>query len=218
MLLKLLKLVLLLRTGEFRRLTRMIRSHLYSDSLHVGLRRSTAVPFPPPRPRLSLRLREAAPADGELFDPKTRPASDGDPIDAHALLGSGIRTAYVAETKDGEICHLNFVIDASQNDVLAAMYGDLVPPLRSDEALLEAAYTLKRFAGSYSTCCRSSPSVRESRESSGSSPGLRTPKGRCCERSTGPASSGSRRDATRIGSSTGRSASSRSLPQRPTSS
>ena len=141
------KLLLLIRTGQFKRLVRVIRAHLYSESVHVGLRRSTSEPFPPPRPRFSLALREAEPRDRALFDPRTRDHADSELVDAYNLLGTRLLTPYVAETKDGEVCFLNFVVDASQNAVLAGLYGDLFPPLRADEALLEAAYTLEKFIG-----------------------------------------------------------------------
>lgn len=144
---KLRKLAALVRMGQFGRLRRVLRTHLHSDFVHVGLRRSTTEPFPTPRPRLSLELRPVESGDHELFDPRLRHDEDADLVDAYDLLGSGMETAYVAVTKDGEVCHLNFVIDASQNDALEAVYGDLVPPLDADEGLLEAAYTLEQFRG-----------------------------------------------------------------------
>jgi len=133
--------------GQFGRLRQALQTQVHSDYVHVGLRRRTSGPFPTPRPRLSLQLRPVEPGDLELFDPRTRPVEDPDLVDAYDLLRSGMKTAYIAVTKDGEVCHLNFVIDASQNAALEAVYGDLVPSLGADEALLEAAYTLERFRG-----------------------------------------------------------------------
>jgi RimJ/RimL family protein N-acetyltransferase len=144
---KLRKLLALVRMGQFGRLWHVLQTHLHSDFIHVGLRRSTTEPFPTPRPRLSIELRPVEPGDLELFDPRTRSEQDADLVDAYDLLRSGMKGAYIAVTKDGEVCHLNFLIDASQNAVLESVYGDLVPPLRDDEGLLEAAYTLEQFRG-----------------------------------------------------------------------
>jgi hypothetical protein len=145
------QLALLLKSGRFSLVLRTIGRRLYSDHVSLGLRRDTTLPFRVPRPPLSLTVRPIEPDDVPLFVDVTGPeVGRGSIMDrAHAayLMESGVRTCYVAVTREGHVCYMQFLIDPSQNETIRRLYGDLLPPLKADEALLEAAFSLERYRG-----------------------------------------------------------------------
>jgi hypothetical protein len=145
------KLARLLRSGDLSLILRTIGRRLYSDDVSLGLRRDTTLPFRVPRPPLWLTVRPIEPDDvPPLIDVTSPDGKSGgimDRVRAAYLIESGIQTCYVAVTREGHICYMQFLIDPSQNEKLRKLYSDLMPPLRKDEALLEGAFSLERYRG-----------------------------------------------------------------------
>jgi hypothetical protein len=144
-------LVLLLKSRRPSLALKTIRRRLYSDHVSLGLRRDTTLPFRVPRSPLPLTVRPIEPNDVALFvdvtGPEVNEGSIMDRVQAACLMESGVRTCYVAVTRGGHVCYMQFLIDPSQNETIRKVYGDLVPPLEADEALLEAAFSLERYRG-----------------------------------------------------------------------
>jgi hypothetical protein len=140
------KVFLYLRAGQLRVVGRALLRRFYSDNLSLGLRRDATLPFSLPKPGMSLEIRPIEAADASLLSTASLQTHDVG-LQATSLLESGIRTGYVAVTKDGQVCYLQFLVDSSQNARLQALFGGIVPPLAPDEALLEAAFSPPRFRG-----------------------------------------------------------------------
>jgi hypothetical protein len=141
----------LLQSGRFLLVLGTIRHRLYSDHLYLGLRRDTTLPFRIPAPPLSLTVRPIEPGDVPLFA-QIAGAGIGrtsvmDRIRAAHLIESGVQTCYVAATRAGKLCYVQFLVDPSQNGKMRKIFGDLVLPLAADEALLEAALSLEAYRG-----------------------------------------------------------------------
>ena len=142
---------LLLKSGRLSLILGTIRRRLYSDHVSLGLRRDTSLPFSVRRSPLPLTVRPIEPDDVPLFVDVTGPevgrGSIMDRIQIAYLMESGVRTCYVAVTPQGHVCYTQFLIDPSQNETIRRLYGDVVPRLAADEALLEAAFSLERYRG-----------------------------------------------------------------------
>jgi GNAT superfamily N-acetyltransferase len=146
---RLLVLSRLLFAGHLRSLGGVLRKRLLSETVSLGLEREVS-DTAPPSPLRAISLRRLEPEDVPAFtDVSAAGISDEERVPrirAARLIGSGIETCYVA-TIGGEVAYMQYLIDASQNDKLAAAYGDAYPRLAPDEALLESAFSLERFRG-----------------------------------------------------------------------
>lgn len=122
----------------------------YSDSVSIGLRRDLNIPFTGPQAKLPLVVRPLAASD-DLSSLDSAPGLSADEafwrLGQRRLLQSGLQTCYVAVTPDGKPCYMQWVIPASQNHLLRAVFGNLYPVLGPDEALLEGAYTPEAYRG-----------------------------------------------------------------------
>jgi GNAT superfamily N-acetyltransferase len=143
---KLRQAVLLLRSGKLRTIARAAARHVYSDHVALGLRRPVAAPFPTPKPGMALEIRPVSSPDAPLFK-ATAPHRIVEGREATYLLESGIRTCYVAVTKDGEPCYVQYLVDPSQTSKLRTLQRDMLLPLDRDEALLAAAFSPPRYRG-----------------------------------------------------------------------
>ena len=123
---------------------------VYSDSTSVGLRRDLGVPFTPRSAKIPLTIRPIAAGD-DLSFLAPRPGLSGDEafwrLTQRRLLGSGLRTCYLAISPDAKLCYMQWVIPSAQNDGLRRVFGNLYPTLGEDEALMEGAYTIEAFRG-----------------------------------------------------------------------
>jgi len=59
-------------------------------------------------------------------------------------LRKGLSTCYVA-TAEGALCYVQWLIDPSQNELIAREFTGLCPPLSHDEMLLHGGYTFPPF-------------------------------------------------------------------------
>jgi GNAT superfamily N-acetyltransferase len=122
----------------------------HSDSISIGLRRDLSIPFTGPKAKIPLTVRPLAPTDDlSALDPAPGLSPDEAfwRMGQRRLLGSGLRTCYVAIAPDGKFCYMQWVIPASENQRVRAFFGNLYPVLAPDEALLEGAYTPEPYRG-----------------------------------------------------------------------
>jgi GNAT superfamily N-acetyltransferase len=123
---------------------------VYSDSTSLGLRRDLSRPFIPPDAKIPLTVRPLAAGDDlSSLDPVPGlPADEAySRLVQRRLLHSGLQTCYLALTSDGQPCFMQWVVPASENDRLRAIFGNLYPVLGAQEALLEGAYTPQAHRG-----------------------------------------------------------------------
>jgi hypothetical protein len=123
-----------------------LRNWLWHDNLTLGLDYDPRDPVRARVPRLSIEVRPIEPDDIPVFvapPPAEAPRAHAvTRANARHLLESGLQTCYVGVTDDGPV-YMQFLVTADQNERLAAVFGDLFPPLKEEEGLLEFAFTLK---------------------------------------------------------------------------
>ncbi len=123
---------------------------MYSDSTSLGLRRDLSVPFAGPTAKIPFTVRPLAPGD-DLSALEPGPELGAEErfgrLTQLRLLRSGLRICYVAIGPDGKPCYMQWVVPPSENARLRAIFGNLYPTLRPDEALLEGAYTPEAYRG-----------------------------------------------------------------------
>ena len=127
-----------------------IRYRFYSDSVSLGLRRDLRQPFDKPKAKIPITVRPiSANDDMSALDPEPDlpPDEAMSRLGQRRLLGSGLRVCYVAIADDGKPCYMQWAIPAAENDRMRAVFGNLYPELKPDEALLEGAYTPTAYRG-----------------------------------------------------------------------
>jgi RimJ/RimL family protein N-acetyltransferase len=147
MLTNLRKLLWLVSTGRLNVVVALLRRWLYSDATATGLARTLDTPLVARKPRQALTVRPMSPHEQDAFTDTRGASGEGAlvRINARHLFDSGIQTCYVAVTEDGTPCYMQYLIGADQNDKLAEAFGELMPPLAPDEALLEFAFALEQY-------------------------------------------------------------------------
>ena len=147
MLTNLRKLLWLASTRQFDVVLALLRRWLYSDATATGLAFTLDTPLAPRRPRRALTVRPMEPHEQDAFTDPTDARGEGAlvRINARHLFSTGIETCYVAVTDDGTPCYMQYLIGPDQNGKLAEAFGELMPPLAPDEALLEFAFALEQF-------------------------------------------------------------------------
>jgi RimJ/RimL family protein N-acetyltransferase len=122
----------------------------YSDSVSIGLRRDLQVPFTGPTAKIPITVRPLGPSeDLSALDPEPGLSADEAfwRLGQRRLLQSALQTCYVAMAPENRPCYMQWVIPASENDRIKAVFGNLYPVLGPDEALLEGAYTPEAYRG-----------------------------------------------------------------------
>jgi GNAT superfamily N-acetyltransferase len=135
----------LLRAGEWRLVLDGLRHWLYSDFYAYELCRDLTVPIDVPKPAIVRTIRSIERSDVHAFteiDPTREQIGEV----WRRLLASDIQTCYVAVTKEGAPCNMQYLILPSENDKVQGVLGFL-PRLAEDEALLEAGFTLEEYRG-----------------------------------------------------------------------
>ena len=136
----------LLRAGEWRLVLNGLRHLLYSDFYTYELCRDVTVPMDVPKPAIVRTIRPIERSDVHAFteiDP-TREQIGGI---WRRMLASDIQTCYVAVTKEGAPCYMQYLILPSENDKVQGVLEGTLPRLAEDEALLEASLTLEEYRG-----------------------------------------------------------------------
>jgi len=130
---------LLIAQGEAGEVIREFSDRIYSNRVSYLLRRDNSISYRIPEAKIPIVVR---PLDHEDIPSILRER----PVRV-AALKSGLSTCYVAGTEKNEICYMQWLIDSSQNELVASQFKGLCPALSQDEMLLEWAYTFKRFRG-----------------------------------------------------------------------
>jgi RimJ/RimL family protein N-acetyltransferase len=140
----------LMLSGNVAKVWWALNYRAYSDSTSIGLKRDLQVPFRGPTAKIPIGVRPLAAGDDlSAINPEPGLAPDEAfwRLGQRRLLESGLQTCYVAITPDDRPCYMQWVIPASENDRLRAVFGNLYPVLGPDEALLEGAYTPQPYRG-----------------------------------------------------------------------
>jgi GNAT superfamily N-acetyltransferase len=143
-------LVSLVFSRNYRKVWWALSYRLYSDSTSLGLRRDLTIPFRAPEAKIPLSVRPLLSGD-DLSLLNYEPGLTGDEafsrLTQRRLLRSGLHTCYVAVAPDGQVCYMQWLIPAAENERLRRFFGNLYPVLGPDEALLEGAYTPVAYRG-----------------------------------------------------------------------
>jgi hypothetical protein len=135
----------LILSGNLRKALWAIQYRMHSASTSLGLRRDLTVPFTAPSAKIPFVVRPLSPSDDlSTLDPGQPGISSEEMfwrLAQQRLLHSGLQTCYVAIGPDGKPCFMQWVILSSGNERLRSTFGNLYPPLATDEALLEGAFT-----------------------------------------------------------------------------
>jgi len=130
---------LVLAHGKWAWLAEEFTRRAFSTRPLYPLRRDTTTPLKPPQANIPIVVR---PLRQEDIPPIVKQR----PIRLPALR-AGLATCYLATTTQGQICYVQWLIDSSQNELIAREFTGLCPPLSDDEMLLKWAYTFPRFRG-----------------------------------------------------------------------
>jgi hypothetical protein len=118
---------------------REFAGRIFSDRHYYLLRHDTTTPMTVPRAQVPITLRSLRSEDIPLILTERRIL--------HPILHSGLSTCYVSTTLHGEICHVQWLIDPSQNQIVARKFSEVCPVLANDETLLGWSYVFRRFHG-----------------------------------------------------------------------
>jgi hypothetical protein len=129
-----------------------VRRRLHSRVVSIGVRRDLDVyvagdpahdlaAVPPAR--IPLEVRPLRPDDDLSFiadvpglDPRERQMR----LDQRWLMSGDLPTPWVAVGPDGAVCFMTFLLTARDNAAIRARWGDLLPQLQPDEALIEGPF------------------------------------------------------------------------------
>jgi hypothetical protein len=130
---------LVLAHGDWAELAEEFTRRIFSTRPAYLLRRDTTTPLNPPRADIPIVVRSLRREDIPAIV-KERPMR-------LPALRAGLSTCCLAATAKAQICYVQWLIDPSQNGLIAREFTGLCPPLSHDEMLLKWAYTFRRFRG-----------------------------------------------------------------------
>ncbi len=139
----------LLKEGYYSVLYNEIRNRLYSESLSFGLQRDLQEPFEKPDAKIKINVRPLQEEDVETLMGKDVSDNINPRIIAsqQAMLDAKIPTCYVAVTTTDKPCYMQWLIGSEDNDKIQSHFKGVFPPLKPNEALLEAAFGNPKFRG-----------------------------------------------------------------------
>lgn len=126
----------LIKAGKFKLIWAAFIRRINSEALAFGFKKDLSVAHPMPRTLRKISTRVFNSDDEVYF---TDNAND--------RLIFQFQTCYVGVTGDNIPCSRLWLIDASQNPKLKAVWGDNFPTLNEDEVLLENLFTLPKYRG-----------------------------------------------------------------------
>jgi len=133
------RLLLVIRSGKFAALANEFAKRIFSNSESYLLRRDLSLPFIPATPKQAIEVRPIL--DSDL--PEILTARPG----RFAILRARIPTCYLAVTASGEIAYMQWLVAHSDIERFKPFFEGQLGALRSDEVLLEFAYTFEKFRG-----------------------------------------------------------------------
>jgi GNAT superfamily N-acetyltransferase len=136
--------------GHIRLALQAVSERMYGNNSSVGLRRDLSKAFEVPSAKLQIVIRPLRPDDdlaflhrGEGEDGFTRFAQ----LRQLRMIKLNLPTCYVAVAPEGDVCFMQWLIRATENEEIQANFGSQIPLLNPDEALLEGAYTVPAYRG-----------------------------------------------------------------------
>ncbi len=142
----------LIRERRYGEIGKRVASRVYEEWLSYGLQRDLSLAFEPPKARIPISIRELRKADiPQLFpeDTSVLPREDQLEISVRrAHLSENIPTCFVAiDERNNTPCYAQWLMGPEHNEKIQRFFNGRLPHLRSDEALLENAYTPLEYRG-----------------------------------------------------------------------
>jgi hypothetical protein len=125
-----------------------LANRAWSTSTSFGLAADPRHPPEQRHARVPVRMDRWAPHDFTGFDDELERVTGDDALEVAnriRMCRAGVERLYVATDPDGEAIYAQWLIDSSGQAALHTVVPDLFPPLRSDETLVEGAYTFVRY-------------------------------------------------------------------------
>jgi GNAT superfamily N-acetyltransferase len=133
--------------GHGKLALQVLSRRMYGDTSSVGLRRDLSKPFQAPSANMKIVVRPLRP-DDDLAFLHSGPEEEGyTRFTQLRMIKLNVPTCYVAIASNGDICFMQWLIPATENEKIQAIFGSLFPLLNSDEALLECTYTVPAYRG-----------------------------------------------------------------------
>jgi GNAT superfamily N-acetyltransferase len=133
--------------GHSKLALQVVLGRLYGNASSVGLRRDLSKAFQAPSANLQIVVRPLRPDDDLAF---LDADGEEDILNRSAqlrMVKANLPTCYVAVAPNRDICYMQWLIPATENERIAAIFGGRFPLLNRDEALLEGAYTVPAYRG-----------------------------------------------------------------------
>ncbi len=137
--------------GGLDYLFKEIKQRAYRQETFIGLAKSLNEPDFPVRCKIEYSLRLAA--AGDIEDMVLHCRDEGkeatfDIIQRKWFFESGFHNCYVARAiSTGEICYLQWAISLRDSNAESQLFKSTFPRLKSQDLLLEHAYTFRKFRG-----------------------------------------------------------------------
>ena len=131
--------------GHSKLALKIVSRRLYGDNSSVGLRRDLSRTFQVPAANLEIDIRPLQPDDDLAFLHCGKEEESFTRFDQLRMIKLSLPTCYVAVTSNGSICFMQWLIPATENEKIQAIFGSLFPRLKTDEALLECTYTVPAY-------------------------------------------------------------------------
>jgi hypothetical protein len=127
-----------------------VRLRLHSRRIAIGVRRDLAVHVPVDAPKIPLVVRDLRPDDDLSFiadEPGLSPKAAAERAVQRWLLGSNLPPPAVAIDPDGKVCFMAWMLTAKDNEVIRARWGEQLPQLKPEEAIIEGPFTAESHRG-----------------------------------------------------------------------
>jgi hypothetical protein len=141
----------LLAEGRIGDVGKRVAKRLWSHSTAYGLRRDLVLPVALPMAKIPIAIRKLTDSDVPAL---LRDLSDVDSDTSweirlrHAHLESGIPQCYVAvDQRTDTPCYFQWIMGSTHNREIQTFFHGTFPLLRTDEALVENAYTPIQYRG-----------------------------------------------------------------------
>jgi len=130
---------LVAKRGEITEIIQGAQQRVYSNSTSLVLRRDLSKPLKPPSSKQPITVRPIRDSDLSRIV-KERPRR-------YSVLRANIPTCYVAESTDGQLCYMQWLIAPDEQQRLKPYIKGELRELLPEEVLLEFAYTFEKFRG-----------------------------------------------------------------------
>lgn len=143
--------LLLIRSGHFNVLLRALSHRLLYTRLNYGLRLALSERVPCPRSEHSYVVRPASQKEARtvlsLEERNLSAEAARERIRRIEILDQDIPTCYVAIHPNGKPCHVQWLIEPAENQRIQELFHGQFPWLKSDEMLIEFAFTHEVYRG-----------------------------------------------------------------------